>query len=132
MNKIVEESREYKRNGRGRFVRGTTGGPGRPKKRPLNHDNVPLWSFGLLRDAWFTFRLAQKYDELGILRCRCGNNDLQSFDYQLTKGKFRARCQKCGSWNDFREKHAWFAEPLPSFLTKEERRLVRLQREGKI
>ncbi|MEM2463935.1 MAG: hypothetical protein QXY07_04555 [Candidatus Bathyarchaeia archaeon] len=121
-----------KRDQRGRFVNGTAPGPGRPKKKPLKHKNIPLWNYQMLREAWITFRLAQKYNQLGVLRCRCGNDDPQMFDYELASGKLRARCKKCGFWNDFREKHAWYAEPLPGNLTKEEQRLVKLQREGKI
>lgn len=120
------------RDERGRFIKGTAPGPGRPKKKTLNEKDLPLWSYKLLREAWLTFRLTQKYNWLGILKCKCGNDDPQMFDYELHRGRFRARCKKCGCWNDFKEKHMWFAEPLPGDLSRMDRRLVKLQREGKI
>jgi hypothetical protein len=124
-----------KRDAKGRFVKGTKAGPGRPKKKAVDLQNAPpLWDYNLLRQAALTFKVANKYDQLEILRCPCGNDDLAGFDYELDlKGhKLRARCKKCGRWNDYQEKHSWFIEPLPPDLTPEERRIVAMHRKGTV
>jgi hypothetical protein len=122
--------KNYKRNSKGRFVRGTRPGPGRPRKKPLNEEDVPLWSYNLLRAAWLLFKIANAYNQLELLKCKCGNDDPSQFDYKMDScsGKLRARCKKCGCWLDFREKHSWLIEHLPEYLTPEERRQVALQR----
>jgi hypothetical protein len=123
-----------KRDAKGRFIKGTKPGPGRPRKKPLRERDVPLWSYALLRHAWLTFKISNKYAQLGILKCACGNEDPAGFDYKLDlKGhKLRARCKQCGKWLDFQEKHSWFIEPLPPDLTPEERRIVAMHRKGTV
>jgi len=124
-----------KRDAKGRFVKGTKAGPGRPKKKPVNMQNAPpLWSYALLRQAWLAFKVANKYDELEILRCPCGNSDPSQFDYKLdTKGgKLRCRCKRCGRWLDFQEKPTWYIAPLPQELKPEERRIIAQQRKGTV
>jgi hypothetical protein len=124
-----------KRDAKGRFVKGTKAGPGRPKKKPVNMQNAPpLWSYALLRQAWLAFKVANKYDQLQILKCPCGNDDPAQFDYKLDlKGhKLRARCKKCGRWNDYQEKHSWFTEPLPPMLKPVDAGKVARQRKGTV
>ncbi|MEM3880144.1 MAG: hypothetical protein QXD19_00170 [Candidatus Bathyarchaeia archaeon] len=119
-----------KRDTRGRFVKGTKPGPGRPRKTIAAAADTQLWSYQALRDAWLTFRLAQRYHQLDVLKCRCGNDDPLQFGYKLSAGKFRAQCKKCGYWNDFNETHGWYTEPLMFKLTREERALLAMHRKG--
>jgi len=124
-----------KRDAKGRFATGTKPGPGRPKKRAIDLQNAPpLWDYNLLRQAALAFKVANKYDQLEILRCLCGNNDPSQFDYKLdTKGgKLRCRCKRCGRWLDFQEKPTWYIAPLPQELKPEERRIIAQQRKGTV
>jgi hypothetical protein len=124
-----------KRDSKGRFVKGTKAGPGRPKKKAVDLQNAPpLWDYNLLRQAALVFKVANKYDQLEILRCPCGNQDPAQFDYKLdTKGgKLRCRCKRCGRWLDFQEKPTWFVEPLPPILSPIDAGKVARQRKGTV
>jgi hypothetical protein len=127
MNKTMTE-----RDAQGRFQQGCKPGPGRPKKKAIQLNDAPLWSYEMLRRAWLTFKTANAYSQNAILNCKCGNCDPQKFDYQLDlKGaKLRARCKLCGRWNDYREKHAWHVQPLPRDLNPEEAAAIAIQREA--
>jgi len=121
-----------KRDKKGRFTRGCKAGPGRPKKKAIQLEHAPLWSYELLRQAWQAFKTANAYSQKEILKCQCGNEDADQFDYKLdVKGaKLRARCKKCGRWNDFHDKHASHIQPLPADLTKEDMAQIAIQREA--
>lgn len=123
---------ETKRDKKGRFVKGTKPGPGRPKKVALKTDDLVLWGHDLLRQAWLTFKVVNKYAQLGILKCHCGNDSPDRFDYEFASGKIRARCKRCGRWNDFKERHAWYVSPLPKLLPREDMAKTVRHRKGTV
>lgn len=124
-----------KRDAKGRFVKGTKAGPGRPKKKAVDLQNAPpLVDYNLLRQSWIMFRVVNRYSQLNLLKCRCGNTDPLMFDYRWDEkgAKLRCRCKICGHWNDYQQQHNWFIEPLPPDLTPEERRIVAMHRKGTV
>ena len=127
-----------KRDAKGRFVKGTKPGPGRPRKIVLKLDDLTdlaeaLWSYDLLRSMWFTFKVMNKYSQLGFLKCRkCGNDSMDRFAYKFDGTRIRARCERCGHWNDFQEKFAWYVEPLPPLMSPKDAGKVARQRRGTV
>jgi DNA-directed RNA polymerase subunit M/transcription elongation factor TFIIS len=125
-------NKRNKRDKKGRFIKGCKPGPGRPRKKALKVNDVPLWSYKLLHQAWLAFKTANAYSQLEILKCsKCGNEDASLFDYKLDQkgAKLRCRCQKCGKWVDIREQRPWwYYKPLPVPLTKKDREMLANQR----
>ena len=121
------------RDSKGRFIKGCKPGPGRPRKKAIQLEQAPLWSYELLRQAWQVFKTANAYSILDILKCsKCGNDDASAFDYEPDQGgaRLRCRCKKCGKWNDFRQHHMRFIKALPYPLSPEDRARVAIQRQA--
>jgi len=109
--------RRVLRDKRGRFVKGTAPGPGRPPKKPVDFGGVPLWELQTLLEASRMFRVINFYNRRGYGPiCRfCGNRDPENFlySYDRKRGRIRYRCKRCGSWAEFAEAHTWFAKVVP-------------------
>ena len=120
------------RDSRGRFVKGTAPGPGRPPKKPIDFYGTQLWDLRTLRDAWRMMKTINWWNTKGPgIRCRfCGNNEPEEFLYGFDRKRrrIRYRCKRCGYWSDIKEKHTWYAPPLPYPLSRSDAALVAQQR----